>query len=190
MFAMNMVTIIINLRNYLTRMLFVSFLTCFIVGCIYEKSLVGQITHDDFLFINEFMASNDTQNTDEYGEYDDWVEIFNGGTTAVDLGGYFISDDHEIPVQISTDASDKTVIEPGGFIILWFDNTPEQGPLHIAYKLSSSGDAIHLYGVDGVTKIDSYIFSPQITDVSEGRESDGDKNWIFFDLPTPGQPNI
>ena len=186
---MKVFTIIMNIHECLARMLFVSCLTFFIVGCIYEKSLYESKTHDSFLFINEFMASNDTQNTDEYGEYDDWVEIFNGGTTTVDLGGYFISDDHEIPVQIPTGAPGKTMVEPGGFILLWFDNTPEQGPLHIAYKLSSAGDAIHLYDVDGVTRMDSYSFSHQTTDVSEGRESDGDEKWIFFDLPTPGQSN-
>ncbi len=82
------------------------------------------------------------------------------------------------------------MVEPGGFILFWFDNTPVQGPLHIAYKLSSAGDEIHLYGVDGVTRLDSDIFSPQTTDVSEGRVSDGDENWMFFDLPTPGQSNI
>ena len=187
---MNMVIAIINIHECSARMLFLSGLTFFIVGCLYEKNLADSITHDSFLFINEFMASNDTQNTDEHGEYDDWVEIFNGGTTAVDLGGYFISDDHEIPVQISTGVPDKTIVEPGGFILFWFDNTPEQGPLHIAYKLGSTGDVIHLYSDDGVARLDSYIFSPQTTDVSEGRASDGDENWMFFDLPTPGQSNI
>ena len=83
---MNMVIAIINIHECSARMLFLSGLTFFIVGCIYEKNLAETITHDSFLFINEFMASNDTQNTDEHGEYDDWVEIFNGGTTAVDLG--------------------------------------------------------------------------------------------------------
>ena len=45
------------------------------------------------LFINEFLASNDTTNADEAGEYDDWVEIFNPGPPAVNLGGLFLSDD-------------------------------------------------------------------------------------------------
>ena len=165
-------------------------LATIMLRCNDEPLLVEPVVNGGTLFINEFMASNDTRYADENGDYDDWVEIFNGGTTTVDLGGYFISDDHEIPVQISTGVPDKTVVEPGGFIFLWFDNTPVQGPLHIAYKLGSTGDAIHLYGVDGVTRLDSYIFSPQTTDVSEGRASDGDENWMFFDLPTPGQSNI
>ena len=31
------------------------------------------------LFINEFMASNETTIADEYGDFDDWIEIFNWG---------------------------------------------------------------------------------------------------------------
>ncbi|MCB0314021.1 MAG: hypothetical protein KDH84_12290, partial [Calditrichaeota bacterium] len=38
------------------------------------------------LFINEFMASNSTVIADPFGEYDDWVEIYNGDAQAVWLG--------------------------------------------------------------------------------------------------------
>ncbi|GIS54588.1 hypothetical protein Ct9H90mP29_16300 [bacterium] len=32
---------------------------------------------DQPVVINEFLANNETINTDEEGEYDDWVELFN-----------------------------------------------------------------------------------------------------------------
>ena len=62
--------------------------------------------------------------------------------------------------------------------------------MHIEYKLGANGDAIYLYDSDGVTELDSHIFSSQTTDISEGRTPDGGDNWEFFDSPTPGQPNI
>ncbi|MDB4615088.1 lamin tail domain-containing protein [Akkermansiaceae bacterium] len=43
--------------------------------------------------INEVMANNESTLADGQGEFDDWVEIYNGGNTPLDLSGYFLSDD-------------------------------------------------------------------------------------------------
>jgi len=44
------------------------------------------------IFINEFMADNDNIIQDEYGEYNDWFEIFYDGYWDLDLGSYYLSD--------------------------------------------------------------------------------------------------
>ena len=65
------------------------------------------------LFINEFMADNDTIVADEYGEYDDWLEIYNAGLTSVDLGGMYLTDDLSEPTKwmISVGISGSTLRE-------------------------------------------------------------------------------
>ncbi len=65
------------------------------------------------LFINEFMADNDTIVADEYGEYDDWIEIYNSGSTTVDLGGMYLTDDPKDPTKwmISVGISGSTLRE-------------------------------------------------------------------------------
>ena len=45
------------------------------------------------LVINEIMASNDQTQADQYGEYDDWIELYNNGTQSINLSGYHLSDD-------------------------------------------------------------------------------------------------
>ena len=165
-------------------------LVTIMLRCNDEPLLVEPVVNGGTLFINEFMASNDTRYADENGDYDDWVEIYNGGPTAVDIGGYYLSDDHEIPLQIPASTPELTTVNAGGFIVFWFDDTPDQGPLHIEYKLGATGDAIYLCDSDGAMELDSHIFSSQITDISEGRTPDGGDNWEFFDSPTPDQPNI
>ena len=47
------------------------------------------------LFINEFMADNEytIEDPNEPGEYPDWIEIYNAGPNAVDLGGMYLTDD-------------------------------------------------------------------------------------------------
>ncbi|MBN2269254.1 MAG: hypothetical protein JXN61_01485 [Sedimentisphaerales bacterium] len=51
------------------------------------------------LFINEFMADNETtkEDPDEPGEYPDWIEIYNAGSATIDLGGMYLTDDINEP---------------------------------------------------------------------------------------------
>ena len=143
------------------------------------------------LLINEFLASNDTCYADEFGEFDDWVEIYNAGSEPIDMGGMYFTDDLSDPAawQIPTSDPELTTIEPLGFLLFWFDKDPEQGILHINLKLSAGGEQIGLFESDGTTVIDSITFGEQTTDVSMGRYLDGDDMWTFFETPTPGETN-
>ena len=80
-------------------------------------------------------------------------------------------------------------IAPGGYARLWADGEPEQGPTHLGFKLSKSGEAIGLFEADGMTLIDSLTFGPQQRDVSYGRTADGGTLWESFKAPTPGRSN-
>jgi hypothetical protein len=52
------------------------------------------------LFINEFMADNDSTIQDPDGSgYPDWVELYNAGPNAVDLGGMYLTDDMNDPTK-------------------------------------------------------------------------------------------
>jgi len=51
------------------------------------------------LYINEFMADNDNIAQDEFGQYDDWIELYNAGPTAIDLGGMYLTDDPSDPTK-------------------------------------------------------------------------------------------
>jgi hypothetical protein len=80
-------------------------------------------------------------------------------------------------------------IEPGRFALLWADGQPEQGPYHLNFKLSKSGEAIGLFDTDRTTLIDGLTFGAQQRDVSYGRSVDGATLWQFFSTPTPGRSN-
>lgn len=140
------------------------------------------------LYINEFMASNQTTIADEYGQYDDWIELWNGGDNTINLGGMYLSDKNDNPAKwMFPDVS----IAPGEFLIIWADKEEEQGLLHTNFKLSKLGEFIGLYDneASGYAVIDEISFGEQTEDVSYGRERDGDMNWITFDEPTPGTTN-
>ena len=142
------------------------------------------------LVINEFLASNDTCCTDASGEYDDYIEIHNFGTAAADIGGYIITDEignYDDYYKIPT-GNDSTIIEPGGFLLLWADKDSEQGVLHVEIKLSVAGEQIGLFMEDSITVIDTLTFAEQFDDIAYGRYPDGSGSWHFMH-PSPDTAN-
>ncbi len=145
------------------------------------------------LYINEFLASNTVSNHDEYGEFDDWIEIFNNSQFAIDLGGLYLSDDTDNPLnyQIPNNEPSATTILPDSFIVLWADNDTATGALHLGFNLRRSGESISIVQkINGqLNFIDSLTYSGQTTDISSGRIPDGSNNWHLFPVPTPGVSN-
>lgn len=119
------------------------------------------------LRINELMASNDGVWIDELGNTDDWIELLNTGDTALQLGELRIEDDGMQPVPLP----DRT-LQPGETLLLWADGSPEEGALHLDFKLSADGDAVRLTDARGAL-IDEVRFGPQAPNESLARLPDG-----------------
>jgi len=141
------------------------------------------------VFINEFMASNNSTISDEYGEHDDWIELYNPNLDTIDIGGLYITDNLSYPHKHHIAANTNlTKIPPLDYLLLWADGTPTQGTLHLNFSLSASGEAIGIY--DSILNVvDSVIFGVQSNDISFGRYPDGDNYWRFFSTPTPDASN-
>ena len=122
------------------------------------------------LVINEFMASNGTTAADQDGEYDDWIELYNNNATALDLGGYFLSDDANDLKQWTFPSG--TSIDGNGYLIVWADKDEEQTGLHAGFKLSASAESVFLADPSG-TIVDEVSFINQSTDISYGRIPNG-----------------
>lgn len=141
------------------------------------------------LRINEFLALNTNGIQDETGTCEDWVEIFNTSDEFVNLTGLYLSDNLAATTKWEFPS---VTLEPGGFLLVWCDSDPNDGPLHTTFKLSASGEDIGLFGPlsQGNQLIDGYVFGPQSADVSEGRFPDGASKWTYFTNPTPGLSNL
>ncbi len=139
------------------------------------------------LVINELMASNETTITDENGEYEDWIEIFNSGTEEIYLGDKYLSDKEDNPVKWKfPDIS----IQPDAYILIWADEDGSQGDLHANFKLSASGEYVGIYDNDGSGNalIDGITFGVQQPDISFGRIPNGTGPFQSLQ-PTPGGIN-
>lgn len=140
---------------------------------------------DVFLYINEFMASNDNTIADEHGDYDDWIEVYNAEDETVWLGDKYLTDNLSAPTKWQMP---DAYIEAGEFLLFWADGEPDQGPFHTSFKLSKDGEDIGIFN-QTQSAIDEYVFGPQNTDISEGRLPNGGPEWVFFQEPTPGASN-
>ncbi len=140
------------------------------------------------LYINEYMPKNDSTFSDEQGEYDDWIELYNPNDFDVDLSGFYFSDKMEeldkwrIP--------DGTIITPKGFLLFWADKDEKQGSNHIDFKLSGDSGYVILTNPYKNIIIDSTYYIDADTDESFARNGDGSPEWIKTHLPTPDRSNL
>ncbi len=144
------------------------------------------------LVINEFVASNNSTSgiSDPQGQYEDWIEIYNYGHTAIDLGGMYLTDELSDPTRwrIPDDSPAVTTLGFGEYIVIWADGDTQDGPLHAGFKLSAAGEQIGLFA-DANTVIDTITFNDQVSNVSYGRYPDAGTDRQWMDLPSPGLGN-
>jgi len=141
----------------------------------YSYTIEGEQLAVGELVINEFMASNDITVTDQNGEYDDWIELYNNSADPINLNNMYISDNLTTPYKWRLPDS---VIAADDFIILWADNDVQNG-IHTNFKLSSLGESIVLSNSDG-TILDSISFSLQSNDITYGRYPNGTGSFQFM----------
>ncbi len=173
-------------------------LSLFLVVNIFAQATPG-------ICINEFLASNVSSNAEiiDFDDFSDWIELYNPENLAVNIEGYFISDDPDNPCRWQFPAG--TFIPAEGFLLLWADGeddipgTTHQRPYwpfdyfttryyHLNFKLNRAREFIGLFGPD-TTLIDSVTFGLQRNDVSRGRQPDGATGWLYFGEPTPAGSN-
>jgi hypothetical protein len=147
------------------------------------------------VFINEWMADNTLTLADPAdSNYEDWFELYNPGTNAVDVGGYFLTDNLTNKFQFEIPNNGHYVIPPGGYLLVWADNEATQNStnradLHAGFALAKGGEALGLFAADGTT-IDAVSFGAQTSNVSEGRFPNGAANIYSMPTPTPRAANI
>ncbi len=153
-----------------------------------EENRNDQTSETVVLIINEFMAQNTSGIQDEVGQFEDWLEIYNPGDAAVELGGLFLTDDLAETTKWSLP---EMSLEAGAFLLVWCDSDPEEGDLHTNFKLSASGEEIGIFGrlSGGNELIDSCSYGAQSANISQGLEIDGGITWVYFNDPTPGASN-
>lgn len=140
--------------------------------------------------INEYSCSNISTITDAYGEYEDWVELYNSGGSSVNLAGYYLSDKSS---NLTKWQIPSGTINANGFMVIHCSgrNTVNGSQLHPNFTLSQSeNDWIILTQPNGTTVADSFkIIHKTMSNHSVGRTTNGAATFSLFTVPTPGNSN-
>ena len=133
------------------------------------------------LLINEFSSKGNFE--DSNGNAYDWVEIINSSSSSVNLSDYFLTDNFSNLNKFEL----PNIILPADSLILFFLSGTSHSNYHANFKLSLGEDII-ISDSNNIV-IDSKTVTTALPMISEGRILDGDTNWGFFNLPTPGSSN-
>jgi gliding motility-associated-like protein len=139
------------------------------------------------VLINEVSASNRSNFADGFGEFEDWIELYNAGPGAADISNFFLSDNPALPSKWQIPAG--TIIPAGGFrIFICSGRNQIVGELHTSFKLTQTSGETILFSDNGAALIDSYTLSPTLVNQSRGRYPDGG-TWKVFVTPSPNTTN-
>lgn len=145
------------------------------------------------LFLNEVQPVNLTGPRDQAGDRDPWVELYNAGTTALDLSGFYLTADLTQLTAWAFPAG--TTIGPKEFRLVWTDGEPGEsvpGEPHTSFRLAPTNGTIALVRLQaGAPAVVDYLsYRDQPDGLSFGSYPDGQaRDRRLFHLPTPGATN-
>lgn len=141
--------------------------------------------------INEFSASNYDDTQDNYGEYEDYIELYNTSPNTVDLSGYYLSDKltnldkWEIPAGVT--------IPGNGHLLIWCDDRNEVfgNDIHSNFKITQTKANEAVVFSDPSLQIVDFneIAQPSKKNQSWARTTDGGPVWGIASDPSPGNTN-
>jgi len=130
----------------------------------------------ELLVINEFVARNDSEQPlrngdllDEDGDASDWIEIYNPSDEAINLDGWFLTDDTDDLEKWEFPAVE---ISRGEFLVVFASGKNRRdadGLLHTNFQLRAGGEFLALVHPDSLTIEQAYDeYPPQFADISYG----------------------
>lgn len=143
--------------------------------------------------INEFSASNLHFFEDGYGDYSDYIELYNNSAAPLDISGFHLSDNLNQPTK--WEIPPGTIIPAYGFELFFLSaklTTQFDGQnYHLPFQLTQSAQEDVVFADPLGTVVDSVLMEfPTQMNHSRGRTTDGGAEWGVMTTPTPGGPNL
>jgi hypothetical protein len=153
-------------------------------------AVAGPACASETVRLNEFMAgpARDWDGSGTFSSRDDeWIEIINTGTAAVDLAGFLLTDADSVPryALSGTLGAGAVRLVTGKMSFDWEKANAKSA---VGFSLSNTGDAVILWKIVGADTVvvDAYTFKSHeaAADRAVGREVDTGA-WSLFDALDP-----
>lgn len=170
----------VNLKEIIILLLtFIIMLLIVFLTPVYNKYV-----NEGNLIISEIMSSNNYTIKDQYGNYSDYIEIYNGYDYDIDLNGYYLSDDD---YNTKKWLFPEITIKSNSYLIVFASGKNEynEEEIHTNFKLSSDGEIVSLTSPKGklLSKVN---YKKTSNDSSYGYN--GEK-YVYYYSGTPGLKN-
>src|SRR5262245_14656170 len=140
------------------------------------------------VYLSEFLAVNENGLRDENNALSPWIELHNGGSSVINLVGWFLTDSRS---NLTKWRFPSVGILPDKEMVVFAsgeNRTRDPAYLHTNFRLAREGNYLAL--VHRATNIVSeFTPVPQTPDVSDGRVRGEPGLRGYFDRPTPGRAN-
>jgi len=143
------------------------------------------------ILINEYSAANYDTYTDNYGEYEDWIEVYNPTSAPIDINGWALSDKASNPSKWLFPSS--FIVPANGLAIIYCSGRDELigTNAHTNFKITQTkGNEVFMISDDSGVLQDSIKVLPNQKTHTRGRETDGSPNWSVFISGTPNASNF
>jgi hypothetical protein len=135
------------------------------------------------VFVNEIMSN-------PLGTQTDAIELFNPGSAAAAIGGWYLSDDFSTPKKYRIPAG--TTLGPGAYLVF---NESQFNTGTSGFGFSARGDAIYLFSADAAGELTGYAhgfeFGPAAPGATFGRHvsSESREHFVAQIVPSLGAAN-
>lgn len=160
-----------------------------VVLCLFAAGFAGVSRGQ--VVINEFMAENETGLQDDDKERSDWIELFNTSASPVNLAGWTLTDDPDVPAKWTFPS---TNIAANGYLVVFASSKNRALPgkyLHTSFSLSSGGEYLALFKPDHKTAATEFApeYPQQIANISYGIAPGTTSDLRYFGVPSPNLAN-
>ncbi len=144
--------------------------------------------------INEYSGANISGPVDNWGNRQDWIELYNPGSTTINISGFYLSDDAgniskwQFPVNATISAQGFMKVFASGTNTV-ATNGAGIKEYHTNFKLTQTKpEKIIIANTLGMV-VDSLTIHPNQKNHSRGRTPDGSPTWKVYTTPTLGASN-
>lgn len=134
--------------------------------------------------INEVLIKNEYNWPDEFGQFEDWIEIYNKNDYPITIEGYFLTDELTNPTKFRLKPRNESIIPANGYQLFFASEERKRGANHTNFKLSA-GETLFLFAPDSTTIVDEIELPTLDVDFSYGSSPNGSTNRVIFESPTP-----